>query len=69
MFLLLCYMIRHHTPDNSPWTGPNQILEVIFYIVLNKNWKITGANKVLLVLGWRIGAHCVNWDNGENKKI
>ena len=27
-----------------------------FYIVLNKNWKITGPNKVLLLLGRRIGA-------------
>jgi hypothetical protein len=30
--------------QSSKWkfkfTGPNQILEVIFYIVLNKNWKI-----------------------------
>jgi hypothetical protein len=31
---------------------------IYFYIVLNKNWKFTGPNKVLLVVNRRTGAHC-----------
>ena len=47
--------------QSSKWkfefTGPDQILQFIF----NKNEKITGLYKVLLVLGQRTGAHREDW--------
>jgi hypothetical protein len=41
------------------WSESNSWL---YFLILNKNWKKTCTNKVLLVLGQRTGAHCEDVD-------
>jgi hypothetical protein len=76
-------LMKSYLMQFSKWkfgfTGLNQILEFVFYVfLLIKTEKLTGPNKVLLVLSQRTVAHCEDCDrahfqakfiNAESEKI
>ena len=58
VIILFRNFVKHQdSPRKFEFTKSKSNLWIYFYIVLKKTEKFTGPNKVLLVLGLKIGAH------------
>jgi hypothetical protein len=58
MFTLICPDTVLEMKILIYWSESNSL--IYFYIVLNKNWKNLMVQQMLLLLGWRTGAHREN---------